>query len=295
MTAEQRRNDAAASTPETVNGHAPAPGSSTVGTGDVWSPPVPKTYRVPLHPGHHPPAPSVAPWAHQSAPPPYLCAPGPGAPPAAMGNQFWPPPPGWTAPGAPGAAYVPAQPAQRGARRKTPWVLLALAIVFGLGMFGHTAPSRAPSIGPSPVVHPAQSAAPPAPSPKGPRPATGAVLAHQGATGEGVLTINNNGGGDAYLTLAAGRQVIRGVYVRAGDTATVNDVPDGTYDQYFANGSGWNEDIRRFTTGARTGRFDNQVTFTTTSQQATAWTLTLDPVSGGNVTSTDLPPDAIPQ
>ncbi|WP_285653468.1 hypothetical protein [Actinomycetospora sp. NBRC 106375] len=121
------------------------------------------------------------------------------------------------------------------------------------------------------------------------------MIVDQGSSGRGSLTAENGGAQDAYVTVVDGQRVIRGVYVRAGGTATVDDVPDGTYALYFATGSGWNADIRGFTADRRASRFDQTLTFTTTRQQYTTWTVSLTPVPGGNAQSSDVPPDSLPR
>ncbi len=176
-------------------------------------------------------------------------------------------------------------------------MLLAVAVVvlgvLAVAQLGRSAaPAAVPA--PTPTAAPVPSA-PALPGPQGPRPATGAVLVQQGRTGDGQLAAVNGGSTDAYVTVASGRQVIRGVYVRAGERTTISDVPDGTYDIYFATGSGWNEDIRGFTANRHATRYDDPFTFATTSTQFTSWTVTLTPVVGGNAQSSDLPADAVPR
>lgn len=259
-----------------------------------WNGPFPGVPPVPSQRSVHPTPP--APWAGPFAP---------ATPPA--GLQAWPPPPPGAPPGPPpfGPAAGPAGPAgparpPGGPRRRTARnVLLAVAVVvLGLVTLARLGQSDGTAAAPAPVPA-STTAAPapvtPAPTPKGPRPATGAVIVEQGRSGNGELTAVNGGSTDAYVTLASGQQVIRGFYVRAGETATISDVPDGTYDIYFATGEGWNEDLRGFTAARQATRYDDPFTFTTTSTQFTTWTVTLTPVVGGNAPSSDLSPDAVPR
>ncbi|GAA4879587.1 hypothetical protein [Actinomycetospora straminea] len=250
--------------------HGPFPGVPPVPSPRSVHPGTPAPYAQPF-------APATPPAGYPAFPPPPAVPPGP--PPAGLGG-----PP---APGGP-----PGPPRRRTGRT----VLIAVAVVV-LGLVGLVRLGASDASPPGPAATTAAPAptTPALPGPKGPRPATGTVLVERGGTGSGQLTAENGGSTDAYVTLASGQQVVRGVYVRAGETATVTDVPDGTYEVYFATGTGWNEDIRGFTADRQATRYDDTFPFTTSSTQATTWTVTLTPVVGGNAQSSDLPPDAVPR
>jgi hypothetical protein len=126
-------------------------------------------------------------------------------------------------------------------------------------------------------------------------PASGAVLVREADRGKGVLVVENGSGNDAYVTLARGRVAVQTDYVRAGATATMKGIPDGKYVLFVATGAGWDDDRRRFTSGARHFRFADPLSYTTTEAGTTRWTATLQPVRGGNARTVPVSADSIPR
>jgi len=117
------------------------------------------------------------------------------------------------------------------------------------------------------------------------RPANGKVLVNRVSGGLGRLKVENDGDRDAYLVLAktsAPRKALLGVYVRAGRSATVRGIRDGTYVVYFSQGSRWDAHSRRFTVDPERRRFEDPIRFKTSRTSYTVWTLSLESVVGGN-------------
>jgi hypothetical protein len=80
--------------------------------------------------------------------------------------------------------------------------------------------------------------------------ATGTRIA--GATpfmGEGELSIDNTEGGRdavAIMTVSGSQIPFYAVYIRDGDSHTIQHIPDNTYNLYFSHGSSWNQSINQF-------------------------------------------------
>jgi hypothetical protein len=160
-----------------------------------------------------------------------------------------------------------------GSRRAMAAASLAAAGCLLMGGCGGPPPA-------APAPPPVTTTTTPAPAPKGPRPANGQVIVSTGGSGTGTLVVDDGGTQDAYATLALGRQVIRGFYIQAGQKGTVTDVPNGTYQLYFATGTGWNEDLRAFTSNRSATKYDDPFPFD--GDQNTGWTASIKPTVGGN-------------
>ncbi|GGK55272.1 hypothetical protein Ppa06_12050 [Planomonospora parontospora subsp. parontospora] len=126
------------------------------------------------------------------------------------------------------------------------------------------------------------------------RPRNGRILYDRISGGQGTLKIKNGTSRDAVVTLVRGRTKAISVYVRARSTAKVNDVRDGTYRIFFTSGYRFSVSKGRFARGASYQKFDDRLRFTTTSTSATIWTLTLNPVRGGNARTTGVNPKDFP-
>jgi hypothetical protein len=130
------------------------------------------------------------------------------------------------------------------------------------------------------------------------RPASGTFLRAGGLGGNGRLTVDNGGGHDAVLTLVRGKTKLTSFYVRKGRKATVRGVPDGTYRVFFTGGVDWDKATRAFTRDCSFERFENTVAFRTvrsaTLIQYSTWTITLQPVIGGNAKTSEVDPDSFP-
>jgi len=117
------------------------------------------------------------------------------------------------------------------------------------------------------------------------RPANGKVLVNRVSGGLGRLKVKNDGDRDAYLVLAkssAPKKALLGVYVRAGRSATVRGVPDGTYIVFFSQGRAGTR-TRAGSPWSRSGAASRTRSSSRPSRTSyTIWTLSLESVLGGN-------------
>ena len=121
------------------------------------------------------------------------------------------------------------------------------------------------------------------------------MLIRKGSRGEGLLDIDNGTPEDTYVTLGIGGALKLGVYARSGSTAHVTGVADGTYDLYYASGSGWNSDLRTFTVDASYTKFDDPFPFATTARKYSAWSVTLQPSASGHATTSSVDAAQVPR
>ena len=85
------------------------------------------------------------------------------------------------------------------------------------------------------------------------------------------------------------------MYVRSGQTASANSVPDGTYDVFLARGADWDAGAKAFTRDCGYQKFDQTVALKSTSRQYTVETFTLGVTDGGgNLKSDDADPGSFP-
>ncbi|WP_156046146.1 hypothetical protein [Herbidospora cretacea] len=126
------------------------------------------------------------------------------------------------------------------------------------------------------------------------RPGNGKVLYDRISGGEGVLKIKNGTAKDGVVTLVKGKKKAFSLYVRAKSTASFKQVDDGTYTVYFTTGYRFSSSKRKFTKSASYQRFNDRLKFTTTATQSTIWTLTLNPVKGGNARTSGVNPKDFP-
>lgn len=112
--------------------------------------------------------------------------------------------------------------------------------------------------------------------------------------GLGELTVENGGDADAVLTLTHGTDAVYSFYVLKGQTAKVTGIRDGQYDVYFAGGFDWDAASKRFTQSCAFTKFDDGLNFNTTDSTYSTWKLTLQPVAGGNASTTDIPEGSFP-
>ena len=121
----------------------------------------------------------------------------------------------------------------------------------------------------------------------------GTLVREGSRDGEGELTIDNGGGGDAVVSLSKGGKSVHSVYIAKGKTAKVKGIEDGTYDIYFAGGTDWDSTTKAFTQNCDFSKFDDTMTFETTSTYTT-WEITLQAAVGGNATTSDVPEGSYP-
>jgi hypothetical protein len=132
-----------------------------------------------------------------------------------------------------------------------------------------------------------------------PRPASGTYIKPGDHSGNGQLTINNGSETDAVLTLAVGSRARMSVFVRHGSTYKIPGVDDGTYTVFYAGGADWDTGAGAFARKCQFSRFDKSLAFTTTQIsggiQYSTWDLTLQPVVGGNATTSKVDPKNYPR
>lgn len=116
--------------------------------------------------------------------------------------------------------------------------------------------------------------------------------------GLGELTIVNGRDLDAVAVLTTlDRSPVSSVYVPAGDSSTVTGIRDGTYYLYFTLGEDW-DGAARFTKKARFFRFEDTLTFETTSipggWQHSTFRVTLHPVPEGTARTVPVDEEQFP-
>ncbi|MFB4280496.1 MULTISPECIES: hypothetical protein [unclassified Nonomuraea] len=126
------------------------------------------------------------------------------------------------------------------------------------------------------------------------RPGNGRILYDRISGGLGTLKIKNGTSKDGVVALVRGRTKAISIYVRAKSTASIKDVRDGTYRIYFTTGYRFSTSKGRFTRAAAYQRFNDRLKFVTTSRSTTIWTLTLNPVRGGNAKTSSVNPSDFP-
>jgi hypothetical protein len=112
--------------------------------------------------------------------------------------------------------------------------------------------------------------------------------------GNGELQISGSPNSDAVIKLREGDESVRNVYVRKGTTVNVNEIPDGNYDVYAAQGVDWNESTGRFTRECIFSHFDDKLEFTTTATTYSVWQLQLTETAFGNAPSSPVDPAEFP-
>ncbi|MEV0381346.1 hypothetical protein [Nonomuraea sp. NPDC050643] len=126
------------------------------------------------------------------------------------------------------------------------------------------------------------------------RPRNGKILYDRISGGIGLLKIKNGTSRDGVVALVRGKTKAISIYVRARSTATIKDVRDGTYRVYFTTGYAYNTSKGRFTRSATYQRFDSKLKYRTTSTYRPGWSLTINPVKGGNARTTQVNPKDFP-
>ncbi|MCA2221983.1 hypothetical protein [Nonomuraea aurantiaca] len=140
----------------------------------------------------------------------------------------------------------------------------------------------------------ASAVSPAADSAAAARPRNGKILYDRVSGGQGTLKIKNGTSRDGVVTLVKGRTKAISIYVRARSSASVRDVRDGTYRVYFTTGSRFRTSKGRFSQSAVYQRFNDRLKFTTTATSRSVWTLTLNPIRGGNARTTSINPKDFP-
>lgn len=132
------------------------------------------------------------------------------------------------------------------------------------------------------------------------RPGTGILQDERPSSGRGRLTIANGRTDDAAAILAVletGSPIVA-AFIRAGETFTITDIPDGDYALYFSLGDDWHREREEFTTDVRRARFEDTLTFETTRSGTTVtystFEVTLHAVEGGTAATQDVPASEFP-
>lgn len=141
------------------------------------------------------------------------------------------------------------------------------------------------------------SAAAPAPEPLPDRRRSNGTVLRAPGSGEGEITAENGTDHDAVITISQDGSVVGSFYVAHGETARMANIPDGTYDIFYASGADW--DGGQFTRSCVFWRFDKTAAFTTTKTQSgiqyVKFSITLRPVPNGNTQLVDVPPESFPK
>jgi DnaJ C terminal domain len=128
----------------------------------------------------------------------------------------------------------------------------------------------------------------------------GTMVKRQARSGAGRLKILNGGATDTAVSLvpAGGTAAVLVVYVRGKSNHTVSGIRDGSYRIYLASGTDWDSGTRGFTRDCEFQQFDDAFDFTTkrssSGTQYTEWTITLEPVVGGNARTSEVDPEDFP-
>lgn len=114
------------------------------------------------------------------------------------------------------------------------------------------------------------------------------VLVSPATSGGGSLDVSNGTDRDAYIKLVEPRsgELVAAFYVKSNSNFTLEQIPDGAYQVLFVLGTDWDAKTSSFIKNKRFAKFDKYLNFTTTQTsdeiQYRAFTITLNPVVGGN-------------
>jgi hypothetical protein len=122
----------------------------------------------------------------------------------------------------------------------------------------------------------------------------GAVLSRKGGTGPGVLIITNGNPREGVVKLVAGGKRMS-IYIGRKAKATIQGIPDGNFDVYFASGSSWDGKRNTFSRNCGFTKFERKMKFTSGGGQYTEFRITLNAVKGGNAPSRQIDPDDFPK
>ena len=124
----------------------------------------------------------------------------------------------------------------------------------------------------------------------------GTYIKNGSRTGLGQLKIDNGNAQDASVSIvpANSKTAAMVVFVRAKNKFTVKGLRDGTYRIYLTTGTDWDNRNKAFTTKCTFEQFDDTMKFNTTSTTYSIWSITLNPVTGGQASTSDVDPGAFP-
>jgi hypothetical protein len=115
---------------------------------------------------------------------------------------------------------------------------------------------------------------------------TGVELIASPVGGEGELTVKNGLKWDALIIISQDSnpvEAVRSVYIKANESYTIIDIPDGKFRLYYSLGKDWDSDAKKFTIAEEYSRFEETLSFETDWRKGRVATyeVTLYPVSGG--------------
>ena len=132
-----------------------------------------------------------------------------------------------------------------------------------------------------------------------PRPTTGTIISiynwHQG---EGELTIDNTAGSSdvvSSLTYQNSKTTLLAVFIRKGESYTINNIIDGTYDLFVLSGEEWDPITKQFYSNVGRIKFEDSLPYTTSNTDFTIWRVTLYPVIDGNAKTKPISQDDFPR
>ncbi|HET7080776.1 MAG TPA: SH3 domain-containing protein [Chloroflexia bacterium] len=124
------------------------------------------------------------------------------------------------------------------------------------------------------------------------RPLTGMIHTGTGPQGHGELRLQNSNTSDRLVVVTRNTEPEMSVYLRAGESFTIDGIADGTYRLYYSQGDDW--DGTAFTRNVKTSRSSGALLFTTTDRTYSTWNIDIFVPSGGNTDVEAIPRDAFP-
>ncbi len=124
------------------------------------------------------------------------------------------------------------------------------------------------------------------------RPLTGMIHTGTGPQGHGELRLQNSNTSDRLVVVTRNTEPVMSVYLRAGESFTIEGIADGTYRLYYSQGEDW--DGTNFTRNVKTSRSSGALLFTTTDRTYSTWNIDIFVPSGGNTDVEAIPAAAFP-
>ena len=111
--------------------------------------------------------------------------------------------------------------------------------------------------------------------------------------GAGELSINNGSDSDAILKLVniATNKSVLTVYIKARSVYDIAKISDGNYKVLFNLGNDWNDQLKAFNQNSGYEVFEENLDFLTTNTKYSTFSITLNPVVGGDARTSDVKPE----
>lgn len=108
--------------------------------------------------------------------------------------------------------------------------------------------------------------------------------------GDGELSINNGSDSDAILKLVniATNKSVLTVYIKAKSVYDIAKISDGNYKVLFNLGNDWNDQLKAFNQNSSYEVFEENLDFITTNTKYSTFSITLNPVVGGDARTSDV-------